>query len=121
TGIQKIQHVIVIMQENRSFDSYFGTYPGAAGIPGVAGNPGTVPCLPDPKVGSCDKPYHDTRLIDGGGPHTKAAGLSDIDSGAMDGFVARAEQIPAASCATGLNIGCAPGATPDVMGYHTAA
>jgi phospholipase C len=24
-GIHKIQHVIVIMQENRSFDSYFGT------------------------------------------------------------------------------------------------
>jgi phospholipase C len=32
-GIHKIQHVIVIMQENRSFDSYFGTYPGADGIP----------------------------------------------------------------------------------------
>ncbi len=28
-GIHKIRHVIVIMQENRSFDSYFGTYPGA--------------------------------------------------------------------------------------------
>src|SRR4029077_17351841 len=28
-GIHKIKHVIVIMQENRSFDSYFGTYPGA--------------------------------------------------------------------------------------------
>ena len=27
-GIHKIRHVIVIMQENRSFDSYFGTYPG---------------------------------------------------------------------------------------------
>ena len=25
-GIHKIQHVVVIMQENRSFDSYFGTY-----------------------------------------------------------------------------------------------
>ena len=25
SGIQKIKHVIVIMQENRSFDSYFGT------------------------------------------------------------------------------------------------
>ncbi len=25
---QKIQHVVVVMQENRSFDSYFGTYPG---------------------------------------------------------------------------------------------
>ena len=32
-GIHKIQHVIIIMQENRSFDSYFGVYPGADGIP----------------------------------------------------------------------------------------
>src|SRR5438270_800995 len=27
-GIHKIRHVVIIMQENRSFDSYFGTYPG---------------------------------------------------------------------------------------------
>ena len=27
-GIHKIKHVVVIQQENRSFDSYFGTYPG---------------------------------------------------------------------------------------------
>ena len=32
-GIHKIKHVVVIMQENRSFDSYFGTFPGADGIP----------------------------------------------------------------------------------------
>ena len=32
-GVHKIRHVIVIMQENRSFDSYFGTFPGADGIP----------------------------------------------------------------------------------------
>src|SRR5438132_1535492 len=32
-GLEKIDHVIIIMQENRSFDSYFGTYPGAAGYP----------------------------------------------------------------------------------------
>src|SRR5204863_364158 len=31
TGIHKIKHLIIIMQENRSFDSYFGTYPGADG------------------------------------------------------------------------------------------
>jgi len=24
-GIHKIKHVIIVMQENRSFDSYFGT------------------------------------------------------------------------------------------------
>ena len=33
--IHKIRHVIVIFQENRSFDSYFGTYPGADGIPAL--------------------------------------------------------------------------------------
>ena len=27
-GLEKIQHFVFIMQENRSFDSYFGTYPG---------------------------------------------------------------------------------------------
>ena len=31
--IHKLKHVVVIMQENRSFDSYFGTYKGAEGIP----------------------------------------------------------------------------------------
>ena len=36
-GIHKIQHVVVIMQENRSFDQYFGTYPGADGLPHQGG------------------------------------------------------------------------------------
>ena len=26
-GIHKIKHVVVVMQENRSFDHYFGTFP----------------------------------------------------------------------------------------------
>jgi phospholipase C len=34
---QKIKHIVIIMQENRSFDSYFGTYPGADGIPAQNG------------------------------------------------------------------------------------
>ena len=38
-GIHKIKHVIIVMQENRSFDHYFGTYPGAAGIPMRHGKP----------------------------------------------------------------------------------
>jgi phospholipase C len=29
----KIQHVVFIVQENHSFDNYFGTYPGARGFP----------------------------------------------------------------------------------------
>ena len=51
-GINKIRHIIWIIQENRSFDTYFGTYPGADGIP-----PGT--CLPVlPGSGRCIKPFH---------------------------------------------------------------
>src|SRR5207249_4563358 len=53
TGIHKIQHVIMVMQENRTFDSYFGTYPGAAGIPMSNGVP-TV-CVPDPNTGGCQR------------------------------------------------------------------
>ncbi len=48
-GIHKIKHVIVVMQENRSFDTYFGTYPGADGIPMKDGTP-TV-CVPNPAGG----------------------------------------------------------------------
>src|ERR1700730_1921215 len=64
-GIHKIKHVIMVMQENRSFDSYFGTYPGAAGIPARAGKP-TV-CVPNP-VGGCTRPYHERKQPHGGGP-----------------------------------------------------
>ena len=75
-GIHKIRHVIVIVQENRSFDSYFGTYPGADGIPGLAGNPGTVPCSTDPKTKTCVESYHDTNDLNYGGPHATAHGLA---------------------------------------------
>ncbi|HEV3197817.1 MAG TPA: alkaline phosphatase family protein [Bryobacteraceae bacterium] len=36
-GLEKIRHFVFIMQENRSFDHYFGTYPGAEGIPASKG------------------------------------------------------------------------------------
>src|ERR1700741_502672 len=68
TAIHKIQHVIIIMQENRSFDSYFGTFPGAEGIPMMAGAPAV--CAPDPELGSCVRPYHDPADKNFGGPPT---------------------------------------------------
>src|SRR5450759_977787 len=57
SGIHKIKHVIVVMQENRSFDSYFGTFPGADGIPMKNGVP-TV-CAVDPQTSQCVKPFYD--------------------------------------------------------------
>ena len=53
-AIHKIKHVIVIMQENRSFDQYFGTYPGADGLPREANGDFAV-CVPDPLKGACDE------------------------------------------------------------------
>ena len=60
-GIHTIKHVVVIMQENRSFDSFFGTYPGADGIPMKDGAPAV--CVPDPTHHTCIRPYHDTAKI----------------------------------------------------------
>jgi phospholipase C len=121
TGIHKIKHVVIIMQENRSFDQYFGTYPGAQGIPGVAGNPGTAPCVPDPKNGGCIAPYHDTQDKNFGGPHGATNATADIDGGKMDGFVGQAET--GKNCSS-VNPNCSPCTNNaqskciDVMGYH---
>src|SRR5438045_589305 len=68
SGIHKIKHVIVIMQENRSFDHYFGTYPGADGFPRTPSGDFAV-CVPDPAKGGCQQPYHDTNHLNVGGPH----------------------------------------------------
>jgi phospholipase C len=80
-----IKHVIIIFQENRSFDSYFGTYPGADGIPMRNGAP-TV-CVPDPKTGECVKPYLDHNDVNCGGPHSAEQSLADVEDGAMNGFI----------------------------------
>jgi phospholipase C len=120
TGIHKIRHVVIIMQENRSVDSYFGTYPGAYGIPMKDGVP-TV-CVPDPATGGCVRPFHDRRDENSGGPHDATAATADIDGGKMDGFIAE-QQKGAAPCPpadpTCNNGSGAP--LPDVMGYHTGA
>jgi len=92
-GIHKIQHVIIMMQENRSFDSYFGTYPGADGIPMRDGVPSV--CVPDPMHGGCVRPFDDPSDINHGGPHGSGPALADIGGGKMDGFVAQAEHSPA--------------------------
>ncbi len=116
-GIHKIKHVIIIMQENRSFDSYFGTYPGAIGIPMHDGTP-TV-CVPDPR-GGCTRPYHDTSDINGGGPHGESAAIGDVAGGKMDGFIMERDKA-SSTCTEPDDPACAVGGTPDVMGYHTAA
>lgn len=116
SGIEKIKHVIIIFQENRSFDSYFGTYPKADGIPMKNGVP-TV-CVPDPRIGNCVRPYPDHQDLNGGGPHNDINSIADVDHGKMDGFIKEAE-IAKRGCLNEENPACSNSTTPDVMGYHT--
>jgi phospholipase C len=113
---QKIKHIIIIMQENRSFDSYFGTYPGADGIP-VQNGKFTV-CVNDPKTGKCIAPFHETANRNLGGPHGATNAAADIDGGKMDGFIAQAEA-GKSGCEGTHNPDCGGGST-DIMGYHDA-
>src|SRR5207344_3067193 len=106
-GIHKIKHVIIVMQENRSFDSYFGTFPGADGIPTRGGVP-TV-CVPDP-AGGCARPFHDAADVNGGGPHGERNAVADVGGGRMDGFVAQRAAARTA-CKNPDDPACAAGAT----------
>jgi phospholipase C len=78
-----IKHFMVLMQENHTFDNYFGTYPGADGIP-----KGTCQriVLRRPNRG-CVKPFHlgDRAILDLG--HSKLIFDQQYRGGRMDGFV----------------------------------
>jgi phospholipase C len=120
TGIHKIRHIVVIMQENRSFDSYFGTYPGADGLPRKNGK--FTVCVPDPVKGGCQRPFHDSTNRNAGGPHDHIDAIRDISGGRMSGFIARAEAGRTMFCNRHIDsprCSLAP-KNPDVMGYHDA-
>jgi phospholipase C len=120
-GIHKIRHVVVIMQENRSFDSYFGTYPGADGIPMRNGIPSV--CVPDPLTKRCDRPFHDSGDRNYGGPHGHRFAVLDVDHGRMDGFIDSVRRVLHQRCLDSNAPICTLGArtpTPDVIGYHDA-
>jgi phospholipase C len=80
-----IKHVVWMMQDNHSFDNYFGTYPGADGIPsGVCQRLS----LNRPSTKGCVQPFHigDTPVEDlAQGPGVQRR---QHNGGRMDGFVA---------------------------------
>jgi phospholipase C len=90
--ISEIKHVVVLMQENRSFDHYFGAMPGVRGFNDPHAIKGVFK-QPDPK--NPDKylyPFHaDTHSSSAQAlPSTSHDWLPQHDSwngGAMDGFV----------------------------------
>ncbi len=74
TGINKINHIVFIVKENRSFDHFFGTFPGANGA-----TQGTV------SNGSVIQLKHATDMIRDMG-HGYSDAVTGIDGGKMDKF-----------------------------------
>jgi len=123
SGLDKIDHIIIIVMENRSFDHYFGTYPGADGIPMRNGKP-TV-CNPDPILHRCVVPWHSSSLVNDGGPHTKKDALRDVNGGKMNGFVRSNAIRPTADCTQHPFIAfcknrVGPQGQPGLMSWHDA-
>jgi phospholipase C len=74
-GLNKIRHIVFVVKENRTFDNYFGTFPGADGA--TTGRLSTGRVIP---LGHApDVTPHD---ID----HSYQAAVEAIDGGAMDKF-----------------------------------
>ena len=114
-----LDHLIFIVQENRSFDHYFGTFPGADGIPMDEFGRPTV-CSQDPVLGECVPPYPTRELVNSGGPHNHESSVLSVNDGAMDGFI---EAAAGRRCIRERDVDeCGeiygPDGQPDVMAYH---
>jgi phospholipase C len=119
-GIFKLDHLIFIVQENRSFDHYFGTYPGADGLEIVGGVP--TNCVRDPVLGRDSCVYHTSMDEFIGGPHSRPSALTAINGGGMNGFIDALPPTPR-WCVDRATPECTgflgPEGQPDVMSYLT--
>jgi phospholipase C len=81
--ITPIQHLVVLMQENHTFDNYFGTYPGVEGMPAGVKMP------VDPKNPSAGyvTPWHIGNSTITDLSHSIATFRDQYDKGKMDAFV----------------------------------
>ncbi len=102
-SIDRIQHIFVLVQESRSFDSYFGAYcPTVTAVcsDSVVGTP-TGACLPynlsAPSDG-CVAPYPFPAGLTSTDPLPQSSQSASVayDGGAMNGFVSAAQGSPVA-------------------------
>jgi phospholipase C len=80
----QIKHVFVIMQENHTFDNYFGTFPGVDGLsPGLS-----MPVNPAVPAGNVVGPFHLQALRTQDLDHSSISAQIAFNHGQMNGFVA---------------------------------
>ncbi|NJD58346.1 MAG: hypothetical protein C3F13_04850 [Anaerolineales bacterium] len=78
-----IQHLVVVMQENHTFDNYFGTYPGANGIPTDV----KMPVDPSNPSAGYVSPWHIGNSTITDLSHSSSTFADQFNNGKMDGFV----------------------------------
>jgi phospholipase C len=78
-----IKHFITLMQANHSFDNYFGTYPGADGIPDDT----CMPVAPTAPGEGCVEPFHVGGLAITSLGHNSSVFAEEYANGQMNGFV----------------------------------
>jgi phospholipase C len=92
TARSAIKHLVVIVQENHSFDSYFGTWCAAPAGSSPTCTAGASCCeaapAQDPWTGAAPVALTDWANSDYSPDHSQACEATEIDSGLMDGFVA---------------------------------
>ena len=100
-----IAHVVLIVQENHSFDSYFGAYctAPAGSNPSCTQGPSCCEAAPahDPS-GSAPKTLDDAENAAYDPNHTQSCELAEMDDGKMDRFVT------GATCSDARNFAVAP-------------
>ena len=105
-----IKHVIVVIQENHSFDAYFGAYCKAAtgSNPSCTTGPSCCEAAPDkdPGGGARSIPLDDAANAGFDPNHTQVCELSEIDTGKMDGYV-KAPMVGGAVCGSPENFAVA--------------
>lgn len=123
---EKIKHIVVIMQENRSFDNYFGTYPGADGVANapVATAPFTCGVAPNTvTIPANYRPEHYSRTTEGDYPHFQISAKDILgaigDTGALPITAYLANAVKNGDGGNPDN--CSESTLHEVVGYHTAA
>ncbi len=104
-GLEKIQHMVFMVKENRTFDTYFGTFPGADGATsGTLSNGQTIPLGHTP-----DRTAEDLC-------HSWTCALTAMDGGKMDRF----DKLPGA-IQNGVDIAYTQMTEADIPNYFAYA
>ncbi len=101
-GIKAVEHVVILMQENRSFDHYFGTIPGVLGFGDRRplrlrtgddvfhqprkGEPPVLPFSLERRASELRRPQSDVQNL-GSTPHTYPDAVKAANRGWWDGWI----------------------------------